>query len=928
MRLAPPGSFGAHLKSLREAAGFTQEELAAIAGLSVHAVGALERGERQRPQFETVRSLSMALDLTGTARDALIASARKSVKAKPGEELNAPPLPLTALVGRAEDVVVLRQWLTDSTIRLITLIGPGGVGKTRLALELARATADEGKTRVVFVSLAAIREVAFVASAIAEALGVGDVSPRELPGRARAACEGHTTLLVLDNFEQVLAAATLVADLTTVVPALGILVTSRAPLHVRGEREYPLSALALGPESETLPPEVHGRSPAVQLFVDRLRDVQSDFQLTASNASIVAAICRKLDSLPLALELAAPWIKVLTLDGLLKKLERDVLLSSTSARDLPERQQTMNATVAWSYQLLDEAGRPAFRRFGALPGLFPIDAAAEVLAGRERASDESLDAFEAVAALMDKSLLSRSESSVVTTCPLYYMLETVRAYAGVELAAARERDDAMEGLVRYCTAEAALAADGLIGPTQLEWLDRVREDLDSYRAGLGWLIERGRAAEASDIAWALLFFWLIRGHATEGLRWYEQILNLPSLPSAAAARARLGAAAMLHTHGAFDQARAHLTAAIDIVHQSDDAEVIPQAAWMFGHIEYAAGNLLAARDWFTQSRAGFRALPSVWGAGSASNGLAWVALASGHGDEADRLVNEATVALRSAGPWFLALGLYVRVVLTLQQGNPDAAAALMRQSLTRVRESQDKFGIVYGLVALAAAAALKGDDAWVARILGARDAIRERAGSSLIDPMLRELGERTERESRSRLGPDRWAHAYAEGRKASIDSMLEDIDRAIGRPYRWNKCLCDRVVITEGNSAHGLGGFMTFAKYVFTGAGVWGIVVLTPLFWLVDVTGRHYPSPTEYPHFFYGFLSVAMAWQIAFLFIGSNPLRFRWLMIPSIIEKLGYVSMLLIFYSRGRIPAIDAQPAWPDMLLGILFIVAFVKTRA
>jgi len=170
-----PGSFGAHLKSLREAAGFTQEELAAIAGLSVHAVGALERGERQRPQFETVRSLSMALDLTGTARDALIASARKSVKAKPGEELNAPPLPLTALVGRAEDVVVLRQWLTDSTIRLITLIGPGGVGKTRLALELARATADEGKTRVVFVSLAAIREVAFVASAIAEALGGGDV---------------------------------------------------------------------------------------------------------------------------------------------------------------------------------------------------------------------------------------------------------------------------------------------------------------------------------------------------------------------------------------------------------------------------------------------------------------------------------------------------------------------------------------------------------------------------------------------------------------------------------------------------------------------------------------------------------------------------------------------------------------------------------
>ena len=781
MRPAAPPSFGTRLKSLREAAGFTQEELATIAGLSVHAVSALERGERRRPQFETVRSLSTALDLTGPVRDALLASARTPLEASAVNELSSAPLPvpLTNLVGRDDDVATLRQWLTDPAARLVTLVGPGGVGKTRLALELARAIVQNGTARLLFVWLAAIRDPAFVASAISEAFRAGDVAASDLSRRIRAACDGHDVVLVLDNFEQVLGAAPLVADLVGSVPSLRVLVTSRAPLHVRGEREYLVSPLGLAPGSEASPAEDLARAPAVRLFVERVRDVQPEFRLTDSNSPTVAAICRRLDSLPLALELAAPWIKVLSAGALLNKLERDVLLTSAGPRDLPERQQTMNETVAWSYQLLDAAEQRAFRRFGALPGLFPVDAAAEVLAGCERASGN--DALESIAALIDKSLLLRSESSVVATCPLYYMLETVHAYAAKELAATGERDDAMEGLVRYCTAEAAMAADGLVGPAQVEWLDRVREDLDSYRAALTWLIERERAGDASRIVWPLLFFWLIRGHASEGLRWYEDILNLPALPLAAAARMHLGAAAMLHTQGALRKAEAHLTRALDTVSTLQDRDIFPQAAWMCGHVEYAAGNLAAARDWFLRSRDGFRTLPIPWGVGSASSGLAWVALAMGDRNEAARLVDDATAALRLSGPWFLALGLYIRVVLALQRGNPDAVISLMRHSLARVLESQDRFGVVYGLVPLAAAAALKGDDAWVARILGTRDGITERTGCSLVDPMLRELGERTERVSRMRLGSERWTDAYAEGRKASIDRMLNDIDQALAQ---------------------------------------------------------------------------------------------------------------------------------------------------
>ncbi len=338
-----------------------------------------------------MRALSAALDLTGPTRDALLASVRAPAHNAAVDELSGVslPLPLTVLLGRQVDVETLRHWLADPAARLITLIGPGGVGKTRLALELARALAEEGATRVVFVALATIRDPGFVASAIAEALGLADATALDLPTRARVVCEDHPMLLVLDNFEHVLDAAPLVADLLTSVPSLRVLTTSRTPLRVRGEREHAVGPLALEVNSDAMSPADLAAAPAVRLFVERVRDEQPDFRLTSANGPTVMAICRRLDALPLALELAAPWIKVLTAEDLLRRLERDVLLSTVGPRDLPERQQTMNATVAWSYQLLSPDEQRAFRRFGALPGLFPIDVVAGVLGGREGASVDS-----------------------------------------------------------------------------------------------------------------------------------------------------------------------------------------------------------------------------------------------------------------------------------------------------------------------------------------------------------------------------------------------------------------------------------------------------------------------------------------------------------------------------------------------------------
>jgi tetratricopeptide (TPR) repeat protein len=381
--------------------------------------------------------------------------------------------------------------------------------------------------------------------------------------------------------------------------------------------------------------------------------------------------------------------------------------------------------------------------------------------------------------LIDKSLLLQAETSMVAR-PLYQMLDTVRAYAALELTAAGERDAAQEGLAQYCGGEASLAAVELIGPAQVEWLDRVREDLESYRGALTWLIEHGRSAEASDIAWGLKYFWLIRGHAAEGLQWYEKVLNSTSLPPAAELRALAGAAVMLYTQGDLARARIRLDRALALDHGAGDRDVVAQIENLSGHVEHALGDVNTARDRFTNSVKGFRALAIPSGVGIALSGLALIALATGDAEQAERLLDEATSVLRQAGPWFLTWALYVRAIQAVRRGNPGVAIALVRESLARIRELHDKFAFVYALVPLAAAAVLKGDDQWAARILGVRDAVTERTGVTVVDKSVLDLRERAEREARTRLGPDRWTLAYAAGRVTSIDALMMDIDRVLG----------------------------------------------------------------------------------------------------------------------------------------------------
>jgi len=509
--------------------------------------------------------------------------------------------------------------------------------------------------------------------------------------------------------------------------------------------------------------------------VDRVRDVNPHFRLTAANTPVVSAICRRLDGLPLALELAAPWLKVLTPENLLHRLTGDGLPLAAGARDLPERQRTMNATVAWSYQRLSSREQQLFRRLGALPERFPIEAVSAVVTGRTGPVLPPDELLVATAGLIDKSLLLRADASA-SSRPLYRMLETVRAYAAQELAASGERDDALDGLANYAVQEGALAAEGLVGPAQSEWLSRVRDDLESYRAALAWLLARGRSQEAADIVLGLFFFWIIRGHAREGAAWAERILELPQLPPSAESRALTASGGLQFTLGDLERGRATLTQVLARPSDEGAEAWMPLAMMMLGHIEHGRGDRAAARALFERFLDESRRLESSWRMGNALGGLAWVALTSGELAQTEARLEEVVPLLPGTGAWFRLLPLYVRAILAVQRQNGAEAMLMVRQSLVLIKELHDRFAFVYSLVPLATAAIWLGDDLWAARILGARDAVAEATGAAVVDTSVNQLREQLEREARTRLGPHQWARAYAAGRTASLDSLVRDID--------------------------------------------------------------------------------------------------------------------------------------------------------
>jgi predicted ATPase/class 3 adenylate cyclase len=719
------------------------------------------------------------------------------------------PLQATPLIGREREVEAVCGLLGSPETRLLTLLGPGGTGKTRVGLQVAAELADTFEDGVFFVPIAAITDPALVAPTIARILGLseGAQTPEEL---LEGYLRDRQTLLLLDNLEQVIEAAPVVEKLLSGAANLKILATSRIPLGLYGEYEFPVPPLSL-PDPDSLPPLEHlTEYESVKLFVERARAVKPDFVLTEENGPAVVEICKRLDGLPLAIELAAARIKLLPPRVLLDKLGNRLKLLTGGARNLPERQRTLRNAIEWSYGLLDEGEKLLFGRLGVFSGGATLEAIEAVCDTR---GDLPTDVFDGASSLLDKSLLRQEEGAAGE--PRFAMLETIHEFASVMLEESGEVEAVRRAHAEYFLALAEEAEPMLWGAEDAAWLDRLQQEHDNMRAALSWAIEHEEATLALRVGGALRWFWYMEGYYGEGRRWLEAALGKNWGAAAAEARARAleGVGWLASSQGDLDRAQAAAKEGLKLSTEAGlDKVVVADFQNVLGDAARHRGDYERATELLEKSLAHHRAVEDTRGVAWSLGDLANVSSDRGSYERARALYEEGLVLSRELGgaellgAFLISLGdeyllegdperatelneeaakLYrgrgrkgvLQAALNnlgwsaLIKGDHRKAEVLHEECLVLCRELGDRLTASESIEGFACAAGAGGAAERAARLFGAAEGLREAAGNqqatrahSLREPYLAA--------ARALVSEAAWSAAWEEGRSMEFDEAI------------------------------------------------------------------------------------------------------------------------------------------------------------
>ena len=786
------GDFGGALRRYRETAGLSQEELAERAGLTAKGIGALERGERKHPYPQTVRALAEALGLPEADRSALIAAVPTRAGSNRGDPTKTAsptvglvlPWEPTPLLGRVDELRIIRDQLLAPEVRLLTLLGPGGVGKTRLATATARrlSEADGGFDAVRFVDLSATRDPSVVLPTIVRVLRLSRAGTSDPLQAVAESIEGRRVLLVLDNFEQVLAASGAIGELLAAAPTLTLLLTSREALRLRSERTIPVQPLAL-PDTRHLPPlDQLATVPAVALFLDRARVSDPDFSLTAGTAAAIAELCVRLDGLPLAIELVAARAAQLGVAVILDRLARRLPLPASHMHDAPARQQSVRATLEWSLDLLDPGERNLFRQLGVFAGGWTVPAA-EAVAGH-RVSDP----VGSLASLADKSLVIVDRGASGDGDVRFRMLETAREVALDLLDASGEADDVRVGHARYFASLAETAAAELRGVDRARAVRRLERDEGNIGQALHWATST-RHPEAADsamrIAGALGWYWFLHGSPPDAREWFDALLSSTASDEiedggldehALALRAKaLNAAGFRATgHGEYPAAGAFHERALGIWRRLGNTPGLVASLHGVGDTALWQGDAQAARAAYDEGLSIARSQGTPEEVSLFAFHLAQLSWLVGELDAGERLGEEALRVGRDAGSTvWPPYALFVLASLAHERGDVAGAGARYREAIELAWAHHDRLCIRMALPGLAGLATLEGDPLRGLRLAGAASALEEDAGIWAFPP-IRDRHDRWLAAARDAVDPQAGEAAWEAGRTLRLDEVVAD----------------------------------------------------------------------------------------------------------------------------------------------------------